>query len=184
MRIIYNYSTNFNSAEFRSSLRSIGITLKLIPIEAHYFISKVEWYHRPLRYAFKIIIAKHPRLSDNKRLQMAIKAVNDIAGPNRMIPTLLRAAMIKKAIKEVRKIYTTRKVNNALGIRNGLRTTYIYDLRLKDLVLNKTYIIDISSRIRHFRSISVYLFKIDNKENYLKETRGTEPKNRTTIERE
>ncbi|CAL3970103.1 unnamed protein product [Diplocarpon coronariae] len=86
---------------------------------------------------------------------MAIKAVNDIAGPNRIIPTLLvfkayprlteldlpnpsveqRAATIKKAIKEVRKIHATRKVNDALGIRNGLRTTYIYDLRLKDLVL-------------------------------------------------
>ncbi|CAL3971710.1 unnamed protein product [Diplocarpon coronariae] len=106
-------------------------------------------------YAFKIIIVKHSRLSDNKRLQIAIKAVNNIARLNRMIPTLLvfkaylrlieldllnpsveqRAAIIKKAIKEVRKIYTIYKVNNTLGIRNGLRTTYIYDLRLKDLVL-------------------------------------------------
>ncbi|CAL3962419.1 unnamed protein product [Diplocarpon coronariae] len=97
---------------------------------------------------------------------MAIKAINDIAGSNRIIPTLLvfrayprlieldlpnllveqRVAIIKKAIKEVRKIYTTYKVNDTLGIRNGLRTTYIYDLRLKDLVLisfradNKLYI--------------------------------------------
>ncbi|KAK6582999.1 hypothetical protein PZA11_004075 [Diplocarpon coronariae] len=86
---------------------------------------------------------------------MAVKAVNNIAGPNRIIPTLLifkaylrlieldlpnllikqRVVIIKKAIKEVRKIYTTCKVNNALSIRNDLRTTYIYDLRLKDLVL-------------------------------------------------
>ncbi|CAL3962788.1 unnamed protein product [Diplocarpon coronariae] len=156
--IVYDYSTNFNSAEFRSSLRSIGITLKLVPIKAHHSIGKVKRYHRPLRYAFEIITAKHPRLSDDKRLQMAIKAVNDTAGPNRMIPTLLifkaylrltelnllnpsveqRAATIKKAIKEVRKIHATRKVNNALGIRNGPRTTYIHDLRLKDLVLNQT----------------------------------------------
>ncbi|CAL3971086.1 unnamed protein product [Diplocarpon coronariae] len=97
---------------------------------------------------------------------MAIKAVNNIVGPNRMIPTLLvfkaylrlieldlpnllvkqRAVIIKKAIKEVRKIYATRKVNNALGIRNGPKTTHIYNLRLKDLVLisfkvdNKLYI--------------------------------------------
>ncbi|CAL3962748.1 unnamed protein product [Diplocarpon coronariae] len=97
---------------------------------------------------------------------MAIKAVNDIAGPNRIIPTLLvfkaylrlielnllnplieqRVITIKKAIKEVRKIYTTRKVNNTLGIRNSLKTTYIYNLKLKDLVLisfkvdNKLYI--------------------------------------------
>ncbi|CAL3966496.1 unnamed protein product [Diplocarpon coronariae] len=77
--IIYNYSTNFNSAEFRSFLRSIGITFKLVPIEAYHSIGKVERYYRPLRYAFKIII----------RLQIAIKAINDIAGLNRMIPTLL-----------------------------------------------------------------------------------------------
>ncbi|KAK6579495.1 hypothetical protein PZA11_008031 [Diplocarpon coronariae] len=54
------------------------------------------------------------------------------------LPNLLvkqRVVIIKKAIKEVRKIYTTRKVNNALGIRNGPGTTYIYDLKLKDLVL-------------------------------------------------
>ncbi|KAK6579493.1 hypothetical protein PZA11_008029 [Diplocarpon coronariae] len=53
--------------------------------------------------------------------------------PNLLVE--LRVVIIKKAIKEVRKIYTIRKLNNALGIRNGPRTTYIYDLRLKDLVL-------------------------------------------------
>ncbi|KAK6579498.1 hypothetical protein PZA11_008034 [Diplocarpon coronariae] len=58
--IVYNYSTNFNSVEFRSSLRSIGITLKLVPIEAYYSIGKVEWYYRPLRYAFEIITVKYP----------------------------------------------------------------------------------------------------------------------------
>ncbi|KAK6584909.1 hypothetical protein PZA11_003133 [Diplocarpon coronariae] len=87
--IVYDYNTNFNLAEFKSSLRSVGITLKLVSIEAHYSISKVEWYYYLLRQAFKIIIAKYPRLSDNKRLQMAIKAVNNIAGPNRIILTLL-----------------------------------------------------------------------------------------------
>ncbi|CAL3965637.1 unnamed protein product [Diplocarpon coronariae] len=87
--IIYDYSINFNLAEFKSSLRFIRITLKLVLIKAHYSIGKVERYHRPLRCAFKIIIAKHPRLSDDKRLQIAIKAVNNIARPNRIIPTLL-----------------------------------------------------------------------------------------------
>ncbi|CAL3962421.1 unnamed protein product [Diplocarpon coronariae] len=86
---LYNYSTNFNLAEFKSSLRSIRITLKLVPIEAYYSIGKVERYHRPLKYAFKIMIVKYPCLSDNKRLQMAIKVVNDIARPNKMILTLL-----------------------------------------------------------------------------------------------
>ncbi|CAL3962081.1 unnamed protein product [Diplocarpon coronariae] len=70
---------------------------------------------------------------------MAIKAVNNTVGPNGMIPTLLvfraylrlteldppnpsveqRVATIKKAMKEVRKIHATRKVNDALGTRDG-----------------------------------------------------------------
>ncbi|CAL3966235.1 unnamed protein product [Diplocarpon coronariae] len=109
---------------------------------------------------------------------MAIKAVNNIAGPNKIIPTLLvfkaylrlieldllnpsveqRVVTIKKAIKEVRKIYTTHKVNNALGIRNGLRTTYIYNLRLKDLISfkvdNKLYI----------AKLEVFLIEKENKD--------------------
>ncbi|CAL3964912.1 unnamed protein product [Diplocarpon coronariae] len=143
--LIYDYSTNFNLAEFRSSLRSIEITLKLVPIEAHYSISRVERYYCPLRRAFDIIIAKYLRLSDDKRLQIAIKAVNNTAGPNRIILILLifkRVVIIKKAIKEVRKIHTIRKVNNALSIRNSLRTTYIYDLRLKDLRIFKSRIVN------------------------------------------
>ncbi|CAL3966403.1 unnamed protein product [Diplocarpon coronariae] len=87
--IFFNYSTNFNSAEFRGSLRSVGTTLKLILIKAHHLIRKVERYHRPLRRAFEIMIAKNPRLTNEERLKIAIEAVNDIAGPHRLIPTLL-----------------------------------------------------------------------------------------------
>ena len=67
---------------------------------------------------------------------MAVKAVNNTARPNRLIPILLvfgvypriieldplnpsveqRAATIRKAIKEVRKIYAIYKVNNTLAI--------------------------------------------------------------------
>ncbi|CAL3962785.1 unnamed protein product [Diplocarpon coronariae] len=47
-------------ALFKSSLRSIRITLKLVPIEAYHSINKVERYYRPLKRTFKIIIAKYP----------------------------------------------------------------------------------------------------------------------------
>ncbi|PVH80071.1 hypothetical protein DL98DRAFT_549327 [Cadophora sp. DSE1049] len=153
--VVYNYGTNFNSKEFRSALRSVGSTPKLVPIEAYHSIGKVERYHRPLRCAYEIVTEEHPELSDEDRLQIAVKAVNDTTGPNGLIPTLLvfgvyprmtemdplnplveqRAVTIKKAIREVRKIHTTRKVNDALATRNGPGTTYIYDLRLNDPVL-------------------------------------------------
>ena len=75
---------------------------------------------------------------------MAFKAVNDSAGPNRLIPTLLvygayprmtinnttptvsrRTAVIKKAIAELRKIQAKRQVTDALAMRNGPIITLI-----------------------------------------------------------
>ncbi|PVH79237.1 hypothetical protein DL98DRAFT_549661 [Cadophora sp. DSE1049] len=153
--IVYDYKTNFNSEEFRSVLRSIRSTPKLVPIKAHYFISKVKRYYRPLRRAYKIVTKEHPELSKENRLQIAVKTVNNTTGPNRLIPILLvfkaypkiteldppnllvkrRAVTIKKAIKEVRRIYIIRKVNNTLGTRNGPGTTYIYNLCFNNKVI-------------------------------------------------
>jgi hypothetical protein len=81
---------------------------------------------------------------------MAVKAVNDLAGPNGIIPTLLvfrayprltkdsplspsltkRAKAIHKATKEVRRLLAERQVTDALGIRNGLNTKKLLELPL------------------------------------------------------
>jgi hypothetical protein len=77
--------------------------------------------------------------SEDLILQMAVKAVNDSAGPDSLVPTLLvfsaypcmtndsppsppitqRAEAIYKAMKEVRRFYASRQVKDALAIRNG-----------------------------------------------------------------
>jgi hypothetical protein len=81
-------------------------------------------------------------------LQMAVKAVNDIAGPDGIVPTLLvfgayprmtdmdpplpsivqRAQVIRAATKEIRRLYAERQVNNALAMRNGPNTMPTLDL--------------------------------------------------------
>ena len=86
---------------------------------------------------------------------MAVKAVNDTAGPDSLVPTLLvygayprmsnldppapsvleRAMAIRKAMAEVAKIRARRTVNNVLYYYNGLDTTSIYDLLLNSKVL-------------------------------------------------
>ena len=85
---------------------------------------------------------------------MAFKAVNDSAGPNGLIPTLLvygayprmtindttptvsrRAAAIKKAMTELRKIQAKRQVTDVLTIRNRPIITLIYTLALNSSVL-------------------------------------------------
>jgi len=86
---------------------------------------------------------------------MAVKAVNDTAGPNGLVLTLLvyraylriskldpsapfitdRVAAIRKVMAEIVKLRAKKTVNNALHYRNGPNTTLVYDLPLNSKVL-------------------------------------------------
>ena len=85
---------------------------------------------------------------------MAVKAVNDTAGPNGLVPTLLvfgayprinvdsqpsptmikRAEAIQKAMKELRRLRAERQVSDALNTRNGPEVTDIINLPLQSEV--------------------------------------------------
>ena len=67
----------------------MGLKVKIVLIEAYNFVGIVERYYRLIRRAYSIIIAKIPSISKDMALQMAFKAINDIARPNRLILTLL-----------------------------------------------------------------------------------------------
>jgi hypothetical protein len=66
------------------------IKIKKIPVETHNSIGKIKRYYQPLRRAYKII---RDELQDGINvkiaLQIAVKAVNNSAGPDGIIPTLL-----------------------------------------------------------------------------------------------
>jgi len=86
---------------------------------------------------------------------MAIKAVNNTASPNGLVPTLLvyraylrisnlgpptpsiteQAAAIRKAIAEIVKLWAKQTINNALHYRNGPNITLVYNLPLNSKVL-------------------------------------------------
>ena len=86
---------------------------------------------------------------------MAIKAINDIASPNGLVPTLLvygaylrisnldppapsiieRVATIRKAMAEIVKLRAKQTINNALYYRNGPNITLVYNLLLNFKVL-------------------------------------------------
>ena len=86
---------------------------------------------------------------------MAVKAVNDTAGPDGLVPTLLvygayprmsnldppapsvthRAAAIRKAMAEIVKLRAKQAVNSALYHRNGPDITLVHDLPLNSEVL-------------------------------------------------
>ena len=86
---------------------------------------------------------------------MDIKAVNNTASPNGLVPTLLvyraylrisnlgpptlsiieRAAIIQKAIAKIVKLQAKQTVNSALYYRNGPNITLVYNLLLNSKVL-------------------------------------------------
>ena len=67
----------------------MGITTKTVLVEVYWLIRKVKRYHIVLYYAYQIISKELPDLDKEIVLQIAVKAVNNIAGPNGLIPTLL-----------------------------------------------------------------------------------------------
>jgi hypothetical protein len=119
-------------------------------VKAYNSISKVKQYYSLLQQAYKILSSE--LLSANKKaiLQIIIKAVNDLAGLDGIVLTLLvfkaypyitkdsllspfitkQAKAIYKAIKKVRRLYTEQQVNNALAIRNKPNTELILTLLL------------------------------------------------------
>jgi hypothetical protein len=53
-------------------------------------VGKTERYYAPLRRAWEILYAElTSTMSEEAILQMAVKAVNNTAGPNSIVPTLL-----------------------------------------------------------------------------------------------
>lgn len=49
-------------------------------------MSFVERYHGPLRWSFKIIEAESPDLANDEIVQLAVKSINDSAGPGGLGP--------------------------------------------------------------------------------------------------
>ena len=86
---------------------------------------------------------------------MAVKAINDTAGPDRLVPTLLvyrtyprisnldppapsiteQAAAIQKVITKIVKLRAKQAINNALRYRNGPNITSVHNLPLNSEVL-------------------------------------------------
>ncbi|KAF1969373.1 hypothetical protein BU23DRAFT_582695 [Bimuria novae-zelandiae CBS 107.79] len=59
-------------------------------VEAHWSVGKIERYHAPLHRAWDILYAELAGTMSNKAiLQIAIKAINNIVGPNSLVLTLL-----------------------------------------------------------------------------------------------
>jgi hypothetical protein len=135
--LIHDVGINLASTKLRQLAKAIDVKVKEVPVEAHHSIRQLERYHGPVRRAYDIIKdTLDGEVNKDMMLQMAVKAVNDTAGPNGLVPTLLvygalprltemdplsplvtkRAIAIKAATREVRQIQARRRVQDALGM--------------------------------------------------------------------
>ncbi|KAF1966031.1 hypothetical protein BU23DRAFT_584687 [Bimuria novae-zelandiae CBS 107.79] len=132
--ITHDAGTNFAFVKFRSEVKIMGITCKQVPIMRAELDSST---------------------NDIAVLQMAVKAVNDTAGPDGLVPTLLvfgayprvsmdsppspstirRAEAIQKAMKALRRAAAERAVSNALNTRNRLNIDKLLLLPLQSEVM-------------------------------------------------
>ena len=153
--ITHDAGRNFISKEFQQYATAMAISTKAVPVEAHWYVGLVERAHPALRRAYQIITDECKDIHKELALQMAVKAVNDTAGPDGLIPILLvygaylrmsnldppapsvidRAAIIRKAMAEIVKLRAKQTVNSALHHRNGPDTTPIHNLPLNSEVL-------------------------------------------------
>ncbi|EKD20121.1 hypothetical protein MBM_02073 [Drepanopeziza brunnea f. sp. 'multigermtubi' MB_m1] len=100
--VVHDPGTNFNSATFRSYLKSISSILKQMLVEAYHSVGLVERYHVFMRRAFEIVTKELPKALKEDRLQMAIKAINDTAGPNGLVLTLFVFSTLPKLTEQDR----------------------------------------------------------------------------------
>ena len=103
---------------------------------------------------------------------MAVKAINNTAGPNRLVPTVLvykayprisnlgpptpsiieRVAIIQKAMAEIVKLQAKQAINSTLYYRNGPNITLVYNLPLNSKVLIQR---KSDNQTRPYRSLAI-----------------------------
>ena len=130
------------------------VTIDIVPVEAHWSIGLVERYHQPLRRAYEIIKSESPDTPKEMTLQIAVKAVNDTAGPDGLVPTLLvfgafpkitdtdvisttvsqRAKAVQMAMKEVNRLHAQQQIQKALATRNSPDTSTVLDAPVNSML--------------------------------------------------
>ncbi len=113
----------------------MDILTKSVLVEAHWSVRLVERAYPALWRAYQVISEELQTTSTKElTLQMAVKAVNDTAGPDGLVLTLLvfsaylrmtkldplalsitaRVIAVRKAMAEITKLQACKSVNNAL----------------------------------------------------------------------
>ena len=88
-KIVTDQGSVFTSEEWEERCNKANIELDNTGTESHSSLGQGETYHSMLRRVYNKVHLTHPELPKELRLSMAVKAINDTAGPNGLIPSLL-----------------------------------------------------------------------------------------------
>lgn len=134
--IVHYAEKNFMGRAFARSAKMLHIATKPVPIEAANSMSIVERYHSPLCRSLNIIKKEAPDVENDYALQLAVKAINDSVGPDRLVQNLLvfgallrialqmdqptrstfkRAAALRKGTEAMSRHFAKRQVREAMS---------------------------------------------------------------------
>lgn len=141
----FDQESSFVSADMERNCAEQGISLSVSGIESHNSIGAGESYHRQLRRVFNCIRSETPNVEPEHALRLAIKAINDTAGSNGLVPSMLvfgtvpsfpasprhnpkqreRFAALKAARDEMSQIVCEKRLNDALRRKLPDSTSYL-----------------------------------------------------------
>jgi transposase InsO family protein len=141
----------FISKQFQDHVETFGTLIRAVPVEAHSSLNRGEQAHGPLRRVFEKL--KEERgLSDDTRLALAVKAINEMPNVQGFTPLQLVYGVIPKipigihspyirqkerleALRKARDEYATYIAQRRLKIAQDVRGPGESDLREGDLAL-------------------------------------------------
>eukprot|EP00171_Calliarthron_tuberculosum_P023596 IDg23596t1 len=122
----------FSSKEFKDSASAMGIHVSIVPTEAHNKIGLIERYHKIVRTIYEKLKIDTSDMSRESRLSMTFRCVNDTAGYDGIVPTLLVFGTYPKiTIDQTESPGTTAQRAKAIRSASKLATEMITEERLR-----------------------------------------------------
>lgn len=87
--IATDQGAQFQSLRWRTLLVMAGIKHKSSGVQSHNALGVCERYHSFLSHIHRNVRQAKPNITPQNALMLAIKAINDSAGPQRLVPTIL-----------------------------------------------------------------------------------------------
>lgn len=87
--MLADHGSAFTAKNWEDYCKAAGVNLRFTGTESHNSMGQGETYHSMLRRIYNKVSMTYPRLPKELRLAYSVKAMNDTAGPNGLVPSPL-----------------------------------------------------------------------------------------------